>query len=63
MKILLLFIERDVKKLQILEALHIKDNNPSMNKQNPNQFIIPSPKTVRHCYRLKERNSGQSDFG
>ena len=54
--------EKDVKKLQILEALYIKDNNPSMNKQNPNQFIIPSAKTVRHCYRLKERISGQGDF-
>ena len=45
--------ERDFKRLQILEALYIKENNPSINKQNPDICIIPTSKLVNHKNRIK----------
>ena len=44
--------ETDSKRLLILEALFIKDKNPSINRQNPDPFTIPTSKTVEHRFRI-----------
>ena len=52
--IVILHKEIDCKKLHILEALYIRDRNPSINKQNPDPFVIPSSKIVNHKFRIKD---------
>ena len=44
--------ESDHRRLYILEALHIKDKNPSIKKQTPDPFTFPTSKVVEHKFRI-----------
>ncbi|XP_076051744.1 uncharacterized protein LOC143031587 [Oratosquilla oratoria] len=50
--ITILQTEANHTRLHILEALYIKDKNPTMNRQTPDPFTIPTSKDIKLRFRL-----------
>ena len=51
--------QQDPKRLKILEAIIIQQNNPSMNCQTPDAIIIPTSKVIDPKYRMRHEPPSQ----